>query len=686
MDATKAIFKDVLGDRFSFREGQYEAIEAVVKNGGRHLVVQRTGWGKSTVYFAATRLHRESGKGPTLIISPLLALTRDQQRNARDQFGLAVEALNSTNKEDHETILARWKEGEIDILYITPERLGKKDEFEAILETRIGLFVVDEAHCISDWGHDFRPDFRRIVSLLEHLGSEVPVLCTTATANERVMQDIKDQVGTLTESRGPLARKSLHLDVLRLPSHAERMAWLARFIPELPGSGIIYALTKRDAELVGDWLLENGIRAATYHSKLEEESKVQIEKALLENRLKAVVATTALGMGFDKPDLGFVVHFQRPAGVVEMYQQIGRAGRAIDEARCVMLCGVEDPDIHASLRESSFPRETDLEKIIQVLNDAEGLTASKISPMIDVPLKRVQHAIRHLEIDGAVEEVFDGSRWVAHRTANPWTPDPGRARRIISRREEEWDQLQQVVEGDLCLLKGLAQALDDPNADADCGQCSACRKLEYPEDLAPEDVAEAQLFYHQKSIVIEPRKQWMERSGKRPRIPVEERFLPGRALCKYKDAGWGTLVANGKYETHVYPDDLVEAASELINERWTDCPPVTHLVPVPNRAGTSAVLDYTLKLGERLGLPVLELIERNETGKAQKEFETGPHQLDHARQAYSLRGDPPEGATIMLIDDLVDSKWTFTVIASVLQKNGAADVVPFALADTRNTS
>jgi len=318
----------------TFRDGQEDAIRHIVENRGRLLVVQKTGWGKSAVYFIATKLLREQGAGPVVLISPLLALMRNQIV-AAERMGVRAFTLNSENQDDWLAVESAIQRDEVDILLISPERLANehfRNHVLARIAARVSLLVVDEAHCISDWGHDFRPHYRLIERILRSLPPNLRVLATTATANNRVVQDLLTILGPrLTVSRGELGRPSLLLQTIRLPSQAQRMAWLAAQVSALPGSGIIYTLTVRDAERVAAWLQFRGIAAESYSSETGGR-RVELENALLENRVKALVATTALGMGFDKPDLAFVIHYQTPGSVVAYYQQVGRAGRAIAAA------------------------------------------------------------------------------------------------------------------------------------------------------------------------------------------------------------------------------------------------------------------------------------------------------------------------------------------------------------------
>ena len=375
-DAEKYLKRALNDDSATFRDGQWECIEPLL-SGKRLLVVQRTGWGKSMVYFLATRLLRDKGYGPTFLVSPLLSLMRNQV-TAAERIGIRARSIDSTNVDEHSDILEEYAKNKIDILLLSPERLSNEffqKEFLEASSVNMGMLVVDEAHCISDWGHDFRPDYRRIVRIVRAMPESVPILATTATANDRVVHDIEEQLGhTLLVQRGSLVRSSLSLQNIFLPSKAERLAWLAREIPKLPGSGIVYVLTKRDATMVSDWLQKNGVNAVAYYSGIENRN--ELEQELLDNKIKVLVATVALGMGFDKPDVGFVIHYQRPASVVHYYQQVGRAGRALSSAFGVLLCGEEDEQIANYFIENAFPPQSYVQAILDELRKSSGLMSS----------------------------------------------------------------------------------------------------------------------------------------------------------------------------------------------------------------------------------------------------------------------------------------------------------------------
>jgi ATP-dependent DNA helicase RecQ len=547
-----SLLRQMLGPQADFRPGQWEAIEIVAARRERALVVQRTGWGKSLVYFLATKLMREQGAGPTLLISPLLSLMRNQIEMA-GRIGVRAITINSANREEWDAAEAALAADACDVLLISPERLNNDRFLKSVLPGiagRVGLFVVDEAHCISDWGHDFRPDYRRIVRILQNLPKGVPVLGTTATANNRVVADVQTQLGPgLTVLRGPLARASLRLQNLQLADQSERLAWLAENLPKFPGSGIIYCLTVADAQRVAKWLQSRGIRAEAYHAGDNAHlDRPALEQALLNNEIKALVATVALGMGFDKPDLGFVIHFQRPGSVVAYYQQVGRAGRAVDRAYSILLSGREDDEIQDYFIESAFPSPQTMIGVLNALAQTDGLSLNEILDRVNVTRSMAEKALKLLEVDGAIG-IEVAQRTIRYfRTPNPWRPDLEQAERVTALRRAELAQMQAYVAHTGCLMEFLARALDDPAA-APCGQCANCKGRGFRAGVSPALVAEAVEFLKRDELILQPRKRWP--IGLFPELKTvilpEVQNAPGRALCYYGDAGWGKLVRDGKY-------------------------------------------------------------------------------------------------------------------------------------------
>ncbi|HET6568140.1 MAG TPA: RecQ family ATP-dependent DNA helicase [Rhodothermales bacterium] len=660
-----------------FRDGQWEAIRGLVEDRARLLVVQRTGWGKSMVYFLATRLMRDGGAGPTLIVSPLLALMRNQIE-AAERIGIRAVTINSTNKSEWRGVEEMLAGDGIDVLLISPERLGNQEFRQNVLSVvagRVGLLVVDEAHCISDWGHDFRPDYRRIVRIVQALPPNVPVLATTATANDRVVADVAEQLGErLVISRGTLARGSLLLQAIRLPRQAERMAWLAAYLPTLEGSGIVYTRTVRDAERVAGWLRERGIDAQAYHAAAGD--REGMEQRLLANGIKALVATSALGMGFDKPDLAFVIHFQRPGSVVEYYQQVGRAGRNGTPAYGILLSGDEDDEITDYFIRSAFPPEEHVASVLQALRGTDGgLTMTALQSELNLSYTQIEKVLKMLDVRAPAPVVKLGSRWYA--TANPYTPDPARIERLTHIRKAEQAQLLQYMSGEACHMAFLRRALDDGHVQP-CGQCAVCAGGPLIAEDVPEHLVIQAVQYLKRSYQpIQPRRQLPDRSRIDEGLLAEE----GRALCLYGDAGWGSMVRDGKYVEHSFADELVEAAAEMMTTRWNPPPTPEWVTAVPSLRHPELVPSFAGRLAEALGLPYVEAIRKIRNTPEQREQRNSHYRLQNIRDSFrvqipaGLRGKP-----VLLVDDLVDSGWTLTFLAAYLRKKGAGSVYPLALA------
>ena len=469
------------GQARDFRDGQWDAIESLIRGPRRLLLVRATGWGKSLVYFLATRFLRDGGAGPTLVVSPLLSLMRNQIAAAR-AIGLVAATVNSDNGWEWPAIKDGLDADRIDLLLVSPERLANDDfraNWLAPVAERIALLVVDEAHCISDWGHDFRPDYQRIAGLMPRLSADASVLAATATANARVVDDLCRQLGPgLEVDRGPLARPSLILQVVRQPDPAARLAWLADAVPRLPGSGIVYTLTRRDAERVAGWLQTRGIAAESYHGGWKGSDDVVasarrqgLERDLLDDRLKVLVATLALGMGFDKPDLGFVLHYQAPPSVVHYYQQIGRAGRDLDSAYAVLLAGREDQRIARAFAADAMAPDGEALALLEALA-AGPLTLAALAIRAGLPAADAEKTLKLLALAQPPAVVQDGA-W--RLTGQRWRPDPAARARLGALRRAEAGQMAAYVKTGACLMRFLTRALDDPHAES-CGRCANCRR------------------------------------------------------------------------------------------------------------------------------------------------------------------------------------------------------------------
>lgn len=667
-----------------FRAGQWEAVEGLLRR-ERLLVVQRTGWGKSIIYFLATRLLRDRGASCTLLVSPLLALMRNQIEAAA-RIGVKAETINSSNPEDWKRVQGALLQNQVDVLLISPERLANQEFVDDCLlpiAGRVGLLVVDEAHCISDWGHDFRPDYQRIVRVLRNLPENLPVLATTATANDRVVRDVEQQLGpNLRTLRGPLARESLRLQNLHLPAAAARMAWIAHHLPRMPGSGIVYTLTVRDAIYVAAWLQSLGIDAQPYHGGMENADREALENRLLRNEVKVLVATVALGMGFDKPDLGFVVHFQRPASAVHYYQQVGRAGRAVPEAYGVLLSGDEDDEIADYFIRTAFPASGEVTEVLEAMKKAgKPVKMGELQIALNLSYAKLDKILRFLLLESPAPVQKTPQGYVLNPVR--WRMPVERMERITAIRRREQARMREYLGTERCLMEFLATELNDPQA-AQCMVCANCSgrglSAEYPQELAEAAAA----FLNHLDLPIEPRKQWpqgLKFEGLQGRISAAWQAAEGRALCRWGDPGFGDLVREGKRQTGRFSDRLVDASADLIRKRWHPQPAPQWVTWVPSLRNCTLVRDFAGALAEKLRLPLAGCIQKTRETEPQKSKQNSAQRIRNLENAFAIRPGVRDDA-VLLVDDMVDSRWTLTVLALKLRQAGCGPVYPFALADS----
>jgi ATP-dependent DNA helicase RecQ len=682
-----------------FHTGQLEAITALVAGRRRVLVVQRTGWGKSAVYFVATALLRARGLGPTVIVSPLLALMRDQVA-AAERAGIRAAAINSTNPTEWGEVSSQMRDGEIDVLLVSPERLNNprfRDEQLPELVRSTGLLVVDEAHCISDWGHDFRPDYRRIRDLLAALPTATPVLATTATANARVVADVDEQLRNSRDGaldvltlRGPLGRDSLRLGVLTMPSAQDRLAWLASHLGQLPGSGIVYTLTVSAAEDLATMLRSAGHDVAAYTGRTDPDERLRLEERLRINDVKALIATSALGMGYDKPDLRFVVHLGAPSSPIAYYQQVGRAGRATDSADVLLLPGPEDADIWRYFATASMPREEDAGAVLRALGSAREsggrpMSTAVLETIVDVRRTRLELLLKVLDVDGAVTRVQGG--WMS--TGEPWTYDADRYARVAQARDGEQRTMLGYLEGATCRMQFLQQSLDDPTA-TPCGRCDVCAGPWY--DSAVPDAAReaAGRALSSPGVLLDARSSWpsgmsrlgVELSG---RIPPGRAVQDGRVLARLSDLGWGQRLRAllDAPDAPVSPE-LITACSLVLREwDWVQRPVAVATVPSRRRPILTSSLGSELaRIGRLEDLGALDLVDGGPQGQA------GGNSAFRLAGVWGRLAVPAAMAErlreldgpVLLVDDVVDSRWTLTVAGAALRGAGADAVLPFGLA------
>ncbi|MGX1971610.1 RecQ family ATP-dependent DNA helicase [Streptomyces kronopolitis] len=710
--AADAVLTRLVGDpggEARLREDQWRAIEALVADHRRALVVQRTGWGKSAVYFVATALLRERGSGPTVIVSPLLALMRNQVEAAA-RAGIRARTINSSNTEEWDTVQAEVAAGEVDVLLVSPERLNNPDFRDQVLPklaAATGLLVVDEAHCISDWGHDFRPDYRRLRTMLADLPPGVPVLATTATANARVTADVAEQLGTgegSTEAlvlRGPLDRESLSLGVLPLPDAAHRLAWLADHLDELPGSGIIYTLTVAAAEEVTAFLRQRGHTVSSYTGKTENADRQQAEDDLLANRVKALVATSALGMGFDKPDLGFVVHLGSPSSPIAYYQQVGRAGRGVKHAEVLLLPGREDEAIWKYFASLAFPPEEQVRRTLDVLAAADRpVSLPALEPQVELRRSRLEIMLKVLDVDGAVHRVKGG--WTS--TGRPWSYDTQRYAWVSRQREAEQQAMREYATTAGCRMEFLRRQLDDEAAVA-CGRCDNCAGARFGTEVSAASLDAARGELGRPGVEVEPRRMWptglpavgVDLKG---RIPAGELSSTGRALGRLSDIGWGNrlrpMLAPQAPDGPV-PDDVAAAVVTVLAD-WAKGPggwasgaaeaparPVG-VVALSSRSRPQLIRSLADRISEVGRMPFLGTVASGDDGA-----EGRIPRSNSAQRLRALHGSlsvPPELAQalasadgpVLLVDDYADTGWTLAMTARLLRRAGAEGVFPLVLA------
>lgn len=658
-----------------FRPGQLESILALVERKERVLVVQRTGWGKSAVYFIASQLLRQQGFGTTLIISPLLVLM-DNQIAAAEKLGLRAISINSANDVTVDQLVSSLSNDEVDVLLISPERLANPqfaDRVMPLLGRKPSLIVIDEVHCISDWGHDFRPDYRRIAQMISSLPSGIPILGTTATANDRVVKDVTDQLGAVSIQRGPLRRDSLALSVLHAPTRASRLVWIDKHLNQLSGTGIIYCLTIRDAEKISKFLRDRGHDVGTYHAAMEPSDRDSAVQLLLGNRVKALVATLALGMGYDKPDVGFVIHYQLPGSVITYYQQVGRAGRAIARADAVLMHGEEDIDILDYFTSSAFPPAETVSAILKVLDATKGaVSVAELCDALNLRESDIENVLKHLTVEGAVQRLA----WKKYqRTLSPYTFPVDRIAKVNQSRVSEKQQMLDYLATTGCRMTFLSNALDDADRQP-CGKCDNCSGNMLTASFGAQEIADAERLLRQGYEPIIARKQWSNRAS----IPSGERCEDGRVLSRWRDGGFGDVVAHAKQVDKRFSDELVAAVVAMITD-WRPEPFPSWVTCVPASSSGNLVHDYAQRLATALNLPFKPIVIKTRAVARQKSMNNSSFQASNVAGAFAISSPVPKGS-VFLVDDLVDSRWTMTEVGAVLRRAGSGPVFPVALSLT----
>lgn len=698
------------GEGAEFRDGQYEAIEATLLH-NRTLVVQKTGWGKSIVYFIATKIIRENHGGAAVVISPLLALMENQME-AAEKAGLKCKCIHSrVSPKERLLVLKEWAEGVLDMLLVTPESLFSAD-LKAVYskEGSIGFFVVDEAHCISDWGHDFRFEYGMLNRVLEHIPPNVPVLATTATANERVTEDMKVQLGgDVFVLRGSLMRRSLSIQVLPLASKAERYGWLLEHLPSMEGAGIVYALTTRDCDNLANFLREHDIEARPYHGQRRDCEET--EALFKENKIKVLVATIKLGMGYDKGDIAFVVNFQMPSNIVSYYQQIGRAGRSIPRANTYLMTGLDDVEIQNYFIERAFPSQEESTAVYKAVEKGGRVPVEEAEVLrsVNLMVTRSKKALAFLVKENILEKIKqkplkkanekadekanekpkakERSETIHYRlTSTPYTYNNALYERVTRLREEEQEQFREFIQTTECYSRFVVNALDDMETDT-CGICANCNRTSALPLMPKEETLQmVKTYLDAIYFPIVSRKQYPNGDY----IPNYNNIKTGIALAKYGEAGYGQWVKEDKYGKDVerYRKGLVIKSANVMREKFP-MERIEGICFVPSLR-CQKVARFAEDLSKELDLPLLNYFYKTPSGQ-QKFMENSEFQYRNARDSLHFAGVGGAHRGVILVDDVVDSKWTLTVCGEDLVKMGweagneekkGCEVYPFALADS----
>lgn len=655
-----------------FYDEQWFAIQRIL-NGERILMIERTGFGKSLCYqFPATQF-----AGITVIFSPLIALMRDQVKSLNSK-GIAAKFINSEQTaEENMSTIQEAIAGKIKILYIAPERQENQEWIKATRKMNLFMVVIDEAHTISVWGHDFRPAFRRIINLVKLLPLSLPVLATTATATKRVQRDIEQQIGgKLTTIRGNLVRENFRLYVIKVHSEDEKMVWLAQNLNNIYGTGMIYTGTRVDTEIYAKWLSSNGINAINYNAGHDADTRKDIENGLMQNRFKCVVSTNALGMGIDKPDIRFIIHTQIPASPIHYYQEIGRAGRDGKPTIIILFYneakdekGIEeDYKLPLSFIDGARPSREKYLKAIEALKN-EPLGGRGLMKATNLKQTQIRVIKADLIDQGIAKEVLNGKNKTLEYQFGAKELDTQSFENLRLAKLKDLDNMVSYVNTTKPRMQFLCEFLDDEN-NINYSNCDNTNLKKQSVVLTNEWKEKLSVFRETYFPVLEVE-------------TMKSKIVNGVAASYYGVSNVGNAIHRSKYENGGdFPDFLLRLTLKAFRKTFGNTKFDLVLYVPPTHSG-DLVKNFASKFANVINVPISHKLIKVRQTNEQKVFQNGWLKQDNVKDAFSyITPNEIIGKKIILLDDIFDSGATMKEIGKLLTSMGAEMIVPVTIAKT----
>ncbi len=646
-----------------FYDEQWEAISRLL-NGERILLIQRTGFGKSLVFQFAGMLRQ----GTTVIFSPLIALMREQV-NKLKILGLPAAYINSTlSPEEKAEVLQNAEKGRYKLLYIAPERQEDEEWQKVVQRMRLGMVVVDEAHCISTWGHDFRPSYRRIVNVVKQLQSDFPVLACTATATIQVQRDIEQQFDNtrLTVIRGNLNRKNFSMHLIKCNNQEDKMAGIVRLVKGFEGTGVIYCGTQAETEIYSKWLDFNNFKVTNYNAGLDDDTRKRIEIDFVNDVYKCVVSTNALGMGMDKPNLRYVIHTQVPASPLHYYQEIGRAGRDGKDTHVILFYTSEDDKLPLSFIKNNKPEIKQYQRLIDILRQ-ETIGLHSIIKRINLKQTAVNVILNDLIDQGIVIKTSNGTRVLYELKYNAPVLQTQGFEALRAAKLEDFEYMKGYMNSTTCRMNYLQNYLGDKTTSI-CGKCDVDKGENNFVNASSEELAKIEEF----------------RGDYFPILNVETKtsiLIDGVAASWYGVTNVGSMLHNSKYEGGGdFPDYLLRLTLKAFRKHFQNTN-FNLVMYVPPTLSGDLVKNFAEKIAKTLRFEFSNGIKKTRITQAQKVFESAIGKHENMKNAFTTDADV-RGKTILLVDDIFDSGATIKEIASMLKGKGAKLVAPIVIAKT----